>query len=194
MHRQLEAIVAQLQAARGRLHALADRTSADRWARRADPNRWSVGECVVHLNLTSEAYLPLIRGVLGDASLPPHAGSYRRDAFGFLLGYLVGPVPKVMRRRMRFATPASFVPKGDAPKETTLAEFDRLQGELIVLARASEGKAIHRARITSPFDARATYSVYSAFTIIPRHQQRHIIQAEEVWDDAAATGPTHTRP
>ena len=181
MHPQLESIVAQLQDARGAVHSLAERTPAERWTQRADPSRWSVGECIVHLNLTSEAYLPLVRTAIESGSTPASRGRYRRDLFGFLLGYMVGPVPKLLRRRLRFPTTAGFVPSGDLPRDAAVAEFDRLQSELIVLTRAAEGKAIDAVRIPSPFDPRAKYSVYSALTIIPRHQRRHLIQAEEVW-------------
>ena len=182
MHQQLQAIVAQLDAARDHLRVVAEKISPGRWVVRADPNRWSVGECVVHLNLTSAAYIPLIRAALDHPSTgPSHGRAYRRDFIGLMLGYAVGPMPRFLRRRMKFKTPSGFVPAGDAPKDVAIAEFDRLQETLKALTRESDGRAIDKVLIASPFDKRASYSVYSALTIIPRHQERHLIQAEEVW-------------
>ncbi len=188
MQPQLASIITQLDAASERVRALAARTTADRWTRRADPNRWSVGECVVHLSLTTSAYLPLIRAALDDPRTPPQAATpdtrYRRDPVGWLLGYLVGPWPRVMRTRARIKTPAAFVGRGDTPRDDTIAEFADLQAQLVALVRESNGRAIDRVRIPSPFDQRAKYNVYSALVLLPRHQQRHLTQAEEVWGAA----------
>lgn len=185
MQRQLQALVEHLEAERDHVHRIAERTPDDRWSTRADPDRWSVGECVAHLNLTSQAYLPLLRAAVAQA--PAASGtSYtlRRDFAGYLLGYAVGPMPRALRRRMRFRTSAAFVPTGDAPRQRTMAEFDDLQAQLIALTREANGRAIDRIRINSPFDARAKYNVYSALVLLPRHQERHLIQAEEVWGTA----------
>jgi hypothetical protein len=38
--------------------------------------------------------------------------------------------------------------------------------------------AIDRVKLPSPFEARLSYSAYSALVVIPRHQVRHIQQAE----------------
>jgi hypothetical protein len=82
---------------------------------------------------------------------------------------------------MRFRTTAGFVPSADMPREAAIAEFDRLQSEIVALTRECEGRAIDRIRINSPFDARAKYNVYSALVLVPRHQERHLVQADEVW-------------
>jgi hypothetical protein len=44
----------------------------------------------------------------------------------------------------------------------------------------ADGLALGRIRITSPFDSRLRYNLFSCLTILPRHQQRHIWQAEQV--------------
>lgn len=185
MQPQLASIVTQLDAASQRLGALAARTPADRWTQRADPNRWSVGECIVHLSLTTAAYLPLIRAGLDDpqARTTP-ATRYRRDPLGWLLGYLVGRWPRVLRTRLRVKTPAAFVGRGDTPRDDTIAEFADLQARLVALVRECDGRAIDRVRIPSPFGQGAKYNMYSALVLLPRHQQRHLTQAEEVWGAA----------
>jgi hypothetical protein len=70
------------------------------------------------------------------------------------------------------------VPSAHRPAGLVLEEFRVLQEEQMALVRASDGLAIDRVYIASPFDARARYSVYSAFVILPRHQHRHLAQAE----------------
>jgi hypothetical protein len=60
-----------------------------------------------------------------------------------------------------------------------MAEFDRLQAELIAITREADGYPLSEMKITSPFGGKIRYNFYSALRILPRHQQRHIEQAEE---------------
>ena len=38
--------------------------------------------------------------------------------------------------------------------------------------------------MTSPFNARMRYNLYAGFSTLPRHQHRHLQQAERVWAPA----------
>ena len=184
MHNELKTILNQFDAVQARLHRLADNMTETRWAERADPARWSVAECVAHLNLTSRAYLPLIREALEDASRrdePPPA-RYRRDALGWMLSLAMGPVRRIGRLRLgAVRTIPEFVPEGGLPKAQLVAEFDRLQEQQTAFVREADGRPINRVWVISPFDERLRYSLYSTFVILPRHQLRHIVQAERVW-------------
>lgn len=184
MHEQLTRIVASFVDAQARLHRLVAAIPDDRWAVRADPQRWSVAECVVHLNLTSRAYPERLRAALAEArSLgEPASRKYRRDFAGWLLSLFTGPLLRIGGFRFgRVKTIASFVPTGDAPKRDVVTEFDRLQAEQIAIVRDADGLPIDRVKIVSPFNARMKYNVYSALAILPRHQHRHLEQAERVW-------------
>jgi hypothetical protein len=85
---------------------------------------------------------------------------------------------------MRTKTTAAFVPTGAASRDQLVAEFTRLQTEQIGLVKACDGLPINQVLITSPFDAKFRYNLYSALTILPRHQHRHLWQAEQVADVA----------
>jgi hypothetical protein len=177
MHPQLQAVTAELIAAQERLHRLSKSTPDDWWSTRADPSRWSIVECVAHLNLTAKAFLPVLRrGIEEGRRMPVTAPArFRRDPTGWLLWRTSGPPV-----RFRSRTAASFVPSDSAPRPDTLAEFDRLQEAQIGCVREADGLPLSAIRITSPIDARVRYNLYSCLTILPRHQQRHIWQAEQV--------------
>jgi hypothetical protein len=190
VHEQLAAIVADFDAAQARLRRLAGAVPEARWAVRAHPGRWSVAECVAHLNLTGRAYVPLLRaGVEAARTLsggtPLGGGAarrYRRDPVGWLIGVLAGPLPRVGRVRLgRVRTTAPFVPHEAPARAAALAEFDALQAEQVGLVRAGDGLPLDRVRVTSPFDARVRYNLYACLAILPRHQHRHLAQAEAVW-------------
>lgn len=184
VHPELTDVVLGFERAQARLHALADALPPERWAARADPTRWSVAECVAHLNLTSRAYLPLLHEAIADGRqmLAPAPLRYRRDPVGWLLSNVVGPLPRIAGVRLgRVRTKPPFVPGGDLPRDAVLAEFDRLQREQIECVEAAEDLPLQRLWIRSPFDARVRHNVYSCLVMLPRHQERHVEQAEAVW-------------
>ena len=186
---QLARIVAGFEQAQRRLHRLVDALPPERWAERRDPARWSVAECVAHLNLTGAAYVPLVRAALDEARrLPQRAVTrYRRDAVGVLIGMMAGPLPEVGGVRLgRVRTAAPFVPTGDLTQAAVLGEFDRLQGEQIALVREADGLPIDRVTVRSPFDSRVRYNAYACLVILPRHHDRHLAQAEQVWREPGA--------
>ena len=176
VHAELQAVIDEFESALIRLRALRDRVPAARWADRPRPERWSIGECVAHLNLTSTAYIPLVRAGLDEAGRSGHAarGRYRRDLLGWLLWKSMGPPVK---RKIR--TTAPFVPRSDRASADLVSEFEHLQAEQLVLARQADGLPIDRVRIASPFNPRLRYNVFSALSIVPRHQHRHLWQAEQ---------------
>jgi hypothetical protein len=172
----LQAIVDDFDAAQHRLHTLVGSVSPDLVSLRPAPDRWSAVECVEHLNLTSAAYLPLLDEAidrarrLGERSTAP----FRRDLAGWLLWKLMPPPV-----RFRAKTTSAFVPTGRGSPGELVAEFDRLQREQIARVRAVDGLPLDRLKIASPFNPRMRYNLYACLTILPRHQLRHLWQAEE---------------
>jgi hypothetical protein len=94
MHEQIANILRQLKSAQTHLRRVALDTPGERWAVRRDPERWSVAECVAHLNLTGRAYVPLLRAGLDDAGAlgTPAPRRYRRDPVGWLVARTAGPL------------------------------------------------------------------------------------------------------
>jgi hypothetical protein len=179
VHPQLQAVIDEFESAERRLRELVQRVPAERWPTRSDPARWSVAECVAHLNLTSRAYLPLLADALARARALPRAApgtTYRRDAGGWLLWRIMGPPV-----RFRVKTTAPFVPSGADPPDALVSDFVRLQADQVAVVREADGLALTRVSIPSPFNSRIKYNLFTCFTILPRHQHRHLWQAEQVW-------------
>jgi DinB superfamily len=183
MNAQLSAVIDQFERARDRMRRVSASTPDDRWAVRRDPARWSVAECIAHLNLTSRAYIPSLRAAFEShpVSMSP-AHRYRRDAVGWLIGAFSGPMPRIGRFKFgRTKTRASFVPAGSLDRRQLVADFESLQDEQIALTREAVGRPLEAIRIVSPFEPRLSYNAYSCLWLLPRHQHRHLEQAAEVW-------------
>jgi hypothetical protein len=191
VHSQLQTITAELESAQARLHELVRRTPEPHWYQRVDPDRWSMAECVAHLNLTSEAYVPLVRAALdeGKRSGHPAPARYRRDPVGWLLWRMAGPPV-----RHRVKTTAAFIPGARVPLDRLLAEFERLQQVQIAWVAAADGLDLGRLWIRSPFNPRVRYNAYSCLSILPRHQHRHLWQAEQVWAGSNRLGRWQRSP
>lgn len=180
LHPQLQAIADEFNFATARLHALARAVPDDRWPVRRDPARWSVAECVAHLNLTGRAYSDILHAAITAAPRPllsgPWPGRYRRDFWGWLLWKSMPPPV-----RFRVKTVAAFIPEAVAPAAAQVAEFEQWQKVQMDLLIAADGLPLNSLRVTSPFNAKVTYNLYSCFSILPAHQHRHLWQAEQVW-------------
>jgi hypothetical protein len=92
--------------------------------------------------------------------------------------------------RARAKTTAEFIPAGTEPAAEIAATFERLQQEQVELIRQSDGVPLNKLKVGSPFSDRMKYSVYSALTILPRHQHRHLLQAERAWAEISGKGST----
>lgn len=182
MQEQLAAITESLETAQSRLRRLSDNLSEERWTRRPSDDAWSAAECVEHLNITSRAYVPLLRDAVAEARLKnrPPSRHYSHDALGWFLSKMFAPLRHVGKFKfVRVKTLPAFVPNPARSRTEILSEFVRLQGDLISLVRSADGLPIDGVKIVSPFGGRMKYDAYSAFTIVARHQQRHLAQAEE---------------
>jgi hypothetical protein len=171
-----------LDAASAHLARLAAHTPEARWAQRRDPAVWSVAECVAHLVLTTDAYIPLVEAAIASAIPTPPPSRYRCDLTGWLIAKVAGPLPRIAgARRGGVRTQAAFVPGGEWSKPEALARFAAGQQRLHALLDEGERVRFDRLRVRSPFEPYPHYSVYAVFVIIPRHQERHLLQADDLW-------------
>jgi hypothetical protein len=184
MHAQLAEIVKDFELATERARRLESGYSNEEWLRPPAEGRWSAAECVAHLNLTSEAFVGLLKDAVQRASAlrqaPPER--FRRDFLGWLIWRSTRP-----EARMPVKTKPKFVPLVADDKSMLLAEFERLQNEQIAFVRSADGLPIHRVKIVSPFAERVSYTLYSGFTILPAHQHRHLAQAERALERQRST-------
>ena len=176
MHPQLADLIVQVERVTEGVRVLAESMDHAAFARRPAPERWSPAECVMHLNLTTESFLPRFAKILAaHVSAPRDAGRrYRRDFFGWLLCTILEPP-----YRTRSRTAAAFVPGATLPRELVVAEFERLNAALADRARALAGLDLNALPVDSPFREGTHYNVWSALCILAAHERRHLWQAQQ---------------
>ena len=107
---QLAEIKLQLDAASQRARTLVDGLSPEQMKRRPRPDQWSVAECLVHLNVTSQEFLPILRAAFERAGEERTTGvrTFKLDFMGRLLKWTLEPPPKFrMKTTEKFQPSAS---------------------------------------------------------------------------------------
>lgn len=142
------------------------------YQRRPKSDRWSIAECLQHMTATTHLYLPILRAALEDA--PAGAGPYKMDWRGRLLKWILEPP-----YRLRVKTLPSMEPKISDVKRV-LPEFLASQQQLFAAMEPWSGRALDKVSITSPFNKRFRYNIYSLFNVVAAHQRHHLWQAQRV--------------
>ena len=169
----------QLDRVEAEARHLSDSLSEAQFAWRPGAGRWSVGECLDHLAITTGLTLSKIRPALergrveGITGTPPFK-------YGVLGGWFVRAMEKPGKRAM--AAPLNFVPPSGIPKSQVLAAFFATQQKLRNSITAAEGLALDR--IKAPSSAknvgwlRLNLAAWFASTLA--HERRHLGQARAV--------------
>lgn len=167
-----------------------DTLSPERLLERPGPDRWSVAECIEHLNVVNEHYVDAAEASV-QAATPPLS---RPDAYrpGWILGNrLVDHVhPRHIERKM---SAPSFLQPADAAELDAYAVLDAYLNRadrLLHLLDVSYDHDIGSVRVPSSFTRFIQFKLGDILRMLVFHDQRHLIQAKNALD--ATTGTPQT--
>lgn len=140
-------------------------------------SRWSIAQCVAHLVITGQQYLPILDRTIEHARASGllSSGPFR---YGFIERWLIGATEPPPRIRLR--TPESARPRNDQPLAAVMADFQTAQAELKKRLRAADGVDLARAKVTSPFVKALKMGLGPCFSFLAAHERRHLWQAWQV--------------
>jgi hypothetical protein len=168
----LDEVEQELNEATRRAWALVQSTDGRLFTVRPEPGRWSAAECLAHLSISTDLFLPVLRKAISE-SKKGTAKKPKMDLLGRILRWFLEPPI-----RQRVKTSAPFVPKSVRAKADAFGEFAALQEKLMDVLRDAREADLSQ-KIVSPFDKRVKYNLYSAFRIVAAHERRHLWQAEQ---------------
>ena len=168
----LDELEQELNEATRRAWALVQSTDGRLFTVRPEPGRWSAAECLAHLSISTDLFLPVLRKAI-SASKKGTTKKPKMDLLGRILRWFLEPPI-----RQRVKTSAPFVPKAVRAKADAFGEFAALQEKLMDVLRDAREADLSQ-KIVSPFDKRVKYNLYSAFRIVAAHERRHLWQAEQ---------------
>jgi hypothetical protein len=180
MEPELEGYRAQFEAVLADAGSLVEGLTDGQMAWRPTPRRWSVAECLDHVNVTVTKYLPRIEAMIADARARhlTGRGPFRHPFVGQWFIRMMEPPP-----RRKFRVPGVYAPRGERPVATLLPEFRRLRGELLARIREADGLDLAVVKTTSPAARFFTLTLGQCFGALAAHDRRHLWQARQVVRD-----------
>ncbi len=140
------------------------------------PDRWSIAECLSHLNVTADQYYPAIdrsmrrareRGLLGK-------GPFRH---GFLMNRFISMLEPPPRRS--FKAPQNFKPR-TKNLANEVGIFFAHQDAIMKRVRQADGLDLASVRLVSPVSRFLRMSLGQCFALLATHQRRHLWQSARV--------------
>jgi hypothetical protein len=173
--KDLETLASDFVSISNRSTGLVEKIGLERLLKRPAPDSWSAAECLTHLKLSTDPYIPVWNRLLDEARSQGLEGHppYKLDFWGRALCWILEPPPK-----FRFPTPPPFHPVELPAADQVLPQFLSCQDHILAAMQSARGLAIDGIKLHSPFDVRVRYSIWSSFCVTAAHQRRHLWQAE----------------
>lgn len=173
-----EELAGQLELIRKRAELLVSGLTPDQITHRPDPAKWSIAECLQHLNLTAATVQPKIAAAVdtGRRENVTGTGPFSPGTLGKLLIWIAEPPPK-----FRLRAPRNIAPTAEqARSEELMAEFMRFQDGWQKLIQDSEGLNQKKIKVESLFPGVPRLRLAAPIPWMLAHQRRHLLQAENV--------------
>lgn len=144
---------------------------------RPQPGAWSIAECLAHLNVAGQMYLPVVdRRIKGarEGGLVG-AGPYRHGLLGKVIVRTAEPPA-----RLKFKAPKSFTPMPEHLLSVIEPAFMSLQEQFVARLRAANGLDLGRVKVVSPASRFIRLTLGQTFALLAAHERRHLWQARQV--------------
>src|SRR4051794_72909 len=177
MNPNVDHFALEIKEARHRAEALVDGLTPEQLSKRPDPGKWSIAECLVHLNTTAGIIQSFMERAIARGKRDHIVGTGPFD-IGFkgrFFVWLAEPPPRIRLPAPRNLRPSTAIEDPLA----LLPEFLKVQDEWQRLIRESAGLHLAKLKVAPRFSA---FRVRLA-AVIPwmlAHQRRHLWQAENV--------------
>ncbi|HVT96295.1 MAG TPA: DinB family protein [Acidobacteriaceae bacterium] len=142
------------------------------------PGAWSVGQCLEHLCMTHEAYLPAIAAALPGKPVSP-VQEITPGWFGrWFMRSFIEPSPATSRTR----APRKIVPGTGPVDPSILDRFLKSTQAIRETLVCAQDLNVNRIRFKNPLIGVIHFTVGTGFQILSGHLRRHLLQAERVKD------------
>ena len=178
---QLAELRSQFAAAKAEASELVDGLKESQFNWRPDPRRWSMAECLLHLNIVGDRYVRLLEKILEDPGARSRTGQ-GPFVYGALAKWILSNTEPPPKRK--FKAPRSFTPAYGQPITAVLPTFRHVQEQLALLLEQANGLDLDRIKVKAPGLGPVRFNVYVTFAWIAAHERRHLWQARQVRNHA----------
>jgi hypothetical protein len=177
MHPDLEQLKQEFDAIRADTGRLMTGMRDDQFNWRPAPGRWSIGECLSHLNVVDGLDVDLLARAVAGARAKGWTGSgpFR---YGRVSAWLIRKLEPPVQSKTN--APKVYQPPPDQPRERVVAEFHRIHERLLEVLAAADGLDLVRVKIPTPVARWIRFSFTPRMRLIAVHDRRHLWQAWQV--------------
>jgi hypothetical protein len=148
---------------------------------RPDQQKWSMAECMLHLNIVGDRYVRIIEAALEQAKARRFVAR-GVVAHGFLGKWILANTEPPPKRRYR--SPRGFTPSYGQPITAVLPTFLHLQDQLTLQIEQSTGLDLRRIKVPAP-GLPMRFNLLLTLEWIAAHERRHLWQARQVRENPA---------
>ncbi|MCB2203633.1 DinB family protein [bacterium] len=161
-----------------RMHEIFDGVDESVAFTRPVPGRWSMAECIAHLNVTGAPYLERLTHVheQGNREDLPRRKPTKHP--GFFVRRIIWSLEPPYRMKVKTFT--QFEPQEGSGLEQTLRTFERQQHDFLTLIDAFTHDGVPRLRVQSPAQPLLRLYADDWMLFLAAHARRHLWQAERV--------------
>lgn len=154
--------------------------SEDQLNRGPAPGKWSVGQCLEHLNIIGGLYLPVMNQRLRRAQeRGTQPAEYVKHGY---FGQKLTVAMQTPAREKPLKTPQQFAPSGSRLPRTVVEVFLRQLDDLSHQLQMARNVNANAVRIPNAIVPLLRLRLTDQFAFLIAHLQRHIAQAERVLD------------
>lgn len=152
--------------------------TTDQQTWKPNPEKWSIAECLEHLNIYGRYYLPTITTQMEKSNSEAQA-TY---SGGLLGNYFVNSMlPKQGTVVNKMKTPTAYNPtKSEMENKNYLKDFLEQQQTLLTLLNQSKKVNLQNTKIPISISKWVRIKLGDTFRFIIAHNQRHILQAQNL--------------
>jgi hypothetical protein len=137
---------------------------------------WSVGECINHLVLTNDLYLKKMREIVYKSTSDSNVGfNYSQSLTGKLITNTVDP-----GNVKKFKTFKVFDPLKSSAVNSVVQNYTLIMKRFIEMVDDMSGINLKKIKFSSPVNKFIRLNLGDPLIFIPRHDKRHLDQAERM--------------
>ena len=159
-----------------RVQAFKDMT-AKQLNHRNQPESWSILECLEHLNLYGDFYLPEIERRAATTRYPNN-GSFKSGRLGNYFVNLIKPKEKLNKMK----TGKSVNPIGSSLDTQVIDKFVQQQEQMLVLLNDVRQVDLTKTKTSISLTPWIKLRLGDTLRFVIYHNERHVLQAERVLD------------
>ncbi len=185
LHAPLDEYVRQFEDLKRDVQQLTDGLNDRQLSWSPEPRRWSIAECLEHLNAVARPYArKLEEGISTVRAQGYRAGKPVR--YNFIERWLIRSMEPPPRRR--FPAPKMFRPAESSQRIAgveIVAEYFACNDRFVELLIDADGLDVGRVKISSPETRLLRLRIGAAFAFLASHERRHVWQARQIRESSA---------